>query len=219
MNAQEQITGVLNVLDHARSVTVSGRPVVIKRDSFEQYPDYEAVLEKLADEYLAIKIIQYPTMDDVDYSVNIGFARDAELNDAISYHIEVLPKFDELVAQRKGVSLTETLKGTVLLSGNKVLLSLSDGTQRELASQKTDSPQFAFMRYVTTKPKVYIKVSDIDPNEHNFTQHDMSELARKCGFNSVLKKYFFPDTDWQKRIHFVPEADLPKAILENRIKS
>lgn len=81
MNAEEQITGVLNVLDHARSVTVSGQPVVIKRDSFEQYPDYEAVLEKLADEYSVLKVIQYPVMDDVDYRANIGFYPEADLLD------------------------------------------------------------------------------------------------------------------------------------------
>jgi hypothetical protein len=219
MNAQEQITGVINILDHARSVTVSGKPVVIKRDDFEQYPDYEAVLEKIAKEYSAIKVIQYPVMDDVDYRANIGFYPEADLNSAISYQIEVLSNFDDLLAQRKGVLNTENLHATVLVSGNKVLLSLSDGTQIELASQRTDSAEYSFMRYVWERPKVYLKVSDIDPIEHSFTKHNLSELARLCGFDKVLKTYFFPDTEWRKRIHFVQENDVPKAIIDSRRKS
>jgi len=219
MNAQEQITGVINILDNARSVTVSGKPVIIKRDSFEQYPDYEAVLEKLADEYSAIKIVQYPVMDDVDYRANIGFYPEADLNEAISYQIELLPKFDESVAQRKGVSQSETLHATVLISDNKVLLSLADNTQIVLGTQRTDSAEYSFMRYVWKRPKVYIRVSDIDPIENNFTEHNLSELARYCGFDSVLKTYFFPRTDWKNRIHFVQEADVPKSILGSRRES
>jgi hypothetical protein len=219
MNAQDQITGVLNVLEHARLVTVSGKPVVIKRGSFEQYPDYEAVIEKLSDEYSAIKIVQYPVMDDVDYRANIGFYPEADLNAAISYEIEVLPEFDNLLAQRKGLSQSETLHATVLISDNKVLLSLSDNTQIVLGTQRTDSAAYSFMRYVWKRPKVYIRVSEIDPIENNFTEHNLSELARYCGFDSVLKTYFFPRTDWKNRIHFVNEADVPKTILDSRRES
>lgn len=215
MNAQEQITGVMNLLDHARSVTVSGKPVTIKRDSFERYPDYEAVLEKLADEYSAIKIVQYPVMDDVDYRANIGFYPEADLNEAISYQIELLPKFDESVAQRKGVSQTETLKGTVLLSGNKVLLSLSDGTQKELKTFRTDMPPHNIMKHLISKPSEPITRQELYPlmnTRLNVEDIDLTEIARQLGFDDTLKDYFFRKTT-NKKLYFEPEADIPLAII------
>jgi hypothetical protein len=217
MNAQEQITGVLNLIDHARSVTVSGKPVVIKRDTFEQYPDYEAVLEKLTDEYSAIIIVQYPTMDDVDYHANIGFYPEADLNAAISYQIDVLPKFDELVAQRKGVSLTETLKGTVLLSGNKVLLSLSDGTQKEIKNFRTDMAPHNIMKHLISRPNEPITSTEIYPlmnTKKPIERIDLTEVAREMGFDDTLKDYFFPRTT-NKKLYFVPEADIPVAVVRN----
>lgn len=217
MNAQEQITGVLNVLDHARSVTVSGKPVVIKRDSFEQYPDYEAVLEKLADEYSAIKVIQSPVMDDVDYRANIGFYPEADLNAATSYEIEVLPTFDELLAQRKGVTKSETLKGTVQLSGTKVILWLSDGSQKVLKTLRTDMPPHNIMKYLTSKPSEPITPQELYPlmkTKLDINDIDLTEVARQLGFTDTLKDYFFRKTT-KRKLYFEPEADIPVAIIRS----
>lgn len=218
MDAQEQITGVLNVLDHARSVTVSGKPVVIRRDSFEQYPDYEAVLEKLADEYSAIKVIQPPVMDDVDYRANVGFYPEADLNKAISYEIEVLPKFDDVLAQGKNDSQSKTLKGTVLFSDNEVSLSLSDGTQIVLSSNlRTDMPPYNFMQYINAHPKEYLTKAEVFKHlntSKNIDEVNLTEIIRQCGFNAYLKQKFFPKTTG-KKVFFQHKAEIEK----HRIKS
>jgi len=213
MNAQEQITGVLNVLDHARSVTVSGKPVVIKRDSFEVYPDYEAVLEKLADEYSAIKIIQYPTMDEVDHRASVGFYSDAYLNERISYQIEVLPQFDELIAQRKSLSDTVPLTGTVLFSDNVVELHLSDNTQIVLSKElRTDMPPYNFMSLVNNRPKEYLTKAEVFKHlniDKNIDEVNLTEIIRQCGFNAYLKQKFFPKTTG-KKVFFQHKAEIEK---------
>src|SRR5665213_687741 len=185
MNAQEQITGVINVLDHARSVTISGKPIVIERDRFEQYPDYEAVLEKLADDYSAIKIVQRPAWSDIEHSINIGMYSSEVEKQAISYKIELLPQFDELLAQRKGVSKNETLHATVLLSGNKVLLSLSDGTQKKLKTFRSDMPPHNIMKHLIYKPNEPITRQELYPlmnTKLDVEDIDLTEIARQLGF-------------------------------------
>lgn len=217
MDAEEQITGVVNILDHARSVTVSGKPVFIERDKFEQYPDYEAVLEKLANEYSAIKVIQYPRMDDVDYRANIGFYPEADLRSAISYEIELLPHFDDLLAKKKGISKTETLHAIVLLSGNKVLLSLSDGTHIELKTLRTDMSPHNIMRYLISKPNEPVTRKELYPlmnTKLDVENTDLTEIARQLGFNDILKNYFFRKTT-KKKLYFEPESDIPVAIIRN----
>lgn len=102
MNADEQIRGVMDILKHARAVNVSGKPFTLARDDLDQYPDYEPLLEKLAIELDAIYISRYPSMDDVEHAINVGFMPDKQLTPLISYEILPTTKFDEVYLELFG---------------------------------------------------------------------------------------------------------------------
>lgn len=221
MTAEEQIEGVLRVIDHARAVSVAGKPVTIERDKFEQYPDYEAILTKLEFELAVINIKGYPVLDDVDYRIEIGFRPEAVLKAEISYVIEVLPEFDNVLNDKAAASDEQFIQATVSMPDREVFLLLANNKSISLRRLKTDLLPHRFMRLVTSNPGVTFRRAELLkklglPEDSGV---DFTELARNSGFNDKeLKGYFFKGTTHDK-VRFMPTANIPYKVVSNRIKS
>lgn len=214
MTSDEQILGVLQVIDRAKAVTMTAIPVTIERDRFSDYPDYEPILEKLEWDFDAISINQYPKIDDVDYHASVGFVDESILKNDYSYKLTIKPKFDELLKQYQAISNSVDSKVTVLtLNGPTIVAILPDGAKVEIKKLRTDSGTYNFMKYMFMNQGKYVPISVIQTEVDGCqSRKDLTELVRNCGFSRELKGHFFNGTTKYK-VHFNSRASIPRDIV------
>lgn len=213
MTPEEQILGVMQIIDNAREVTTTNFPVSIERDKFDDYPDYEPILEKLEWEFNAISINQYPKIDEVDYRASVGFVDDKQLKNDFSYKLTINPKFNEVLNKYIDSAQTKLTETQLILSDNSIVAMFPSGESVHIKKLRTDQGTYNFMQYLFTHQNKDIPLSVIQTEvEGCKSRIDLTELVRNCGFDKTLKSYFFPGTT-KRKVHFVSRASIPSDIV------
>lgn len=213
MTPNEQILGVLQVINSVRAVTAVGSPILIERDRFSAHQDYESILEKLEWDYDAISINQYPKIDGVTYHTSVGFADESKLKNDYSYRLTIKPLFSEVLKKYQSISSATNSYTILTLDGTNIVAIFPDGKKRIIKKLRTDLGTFNFMRYIFIHQNKDIPISVIQTEVKGCkSREDLTELVRNCGFDKVLKSYFFEGTT-KRKVRFTSQASVPSDIV------
>lgn len=168
------------------------RPGEVEGLQNSTYRPLESLLSMRVEGIIAIRFLRMKLYgkNGHDYIIRAGIKRLEAGEDVV----------DEIEAPNNAVA-------QVKIEGRHIYIGLYGEEPVQLPSLRTDSGKYTFMHYLQDHPQREIHIKAVR-NLYNCEEYDnLTELVRRCGFNSQLKDIFFENLT-KSTVKFVPTRPL-----------